>query len=123
MLQSMGSQRIGHNWATEPQICFTYGNVYVSMLLSQFVSPSPSPTGFTSLFCFKDHILEEEPTRLSSGMDEGKEEIIHSIATSCAVVLADDEFPTVYRLNLRFPHPSASHQKEQPRWWSNIGHE
>ena len=24
-------------------ICFTYGNVYVSVLLSQFVPPSPSP--------------------------------------------------------------------------------
>ena len=31
-------------------ICFTYGKVYVSMLLSQFVPPSPSPTIFTSLF-------------------------------------------------------------------------
>ena len=31
-------------------ICFTFGNVYVSTLLSQFVSPSPSFTGPTSLF-------------------------------------------------------------------------
>ena len=31
-------------------ICFTYGNVYVSTLLSQFVPPSPSPNIFTSLF-------------------------------------------------------------------------
>ena len=30
-------------------ICFTFGNVYVSMLLSQFVSPSPSLTGPTRL--------------------------------------------------------------------------
>ena len=31
-------------------ICFTYDNVYVSILLSQFVSTSPSPAVFTSLF-------------------------------------------------------------------------
>ena len=31
-------------------ICFTYGNVYVSMPLSQYVSPSPSPTVSTSPF-------------------------------------------------------------------------
>ena len=31
-------------------ICFTRGSVYVSMLLSQFISPSPSPTASTSLF-------------------------------------------------------------------------
>ena len=31
-------------------ICFTYGNVYGSMLLSQYVSPSPSPTVSTSPF-------------------------------------------------------------------------
>ena len=29
---------------------FTYGNVYISELLSQFVPPSPSPTVSTSLF-------------------------------------------------------------------------
>ena len=28
-----------------PTICFTYGNVYVSRLLSQFITPSSSPTG------------------------------------------------------------------------------
>ena len=31
-------------------IYFTYSNVYVSMLLSQFIPPSPSPTISTSLF-------------------------------------------------------------------------
>ena len=31
-------------------ICFTYGSVYVSMLLSQFVPPSPSSAVSTSLF-------------------------------------------------------------------------
>ena len=31
-------------------IYFTYGNIYVSVLLSQFVSPSPSPTLSTILF-------------------------------------------------------------------------
>ena len=31
-------------------ICFTYGKVYVSVLLSQFVPPSPSHTISTSLF-------------------------------------------------------------------------
>ena len=29
---------------------FTYGNVYVSMLFSQFIPPSPSPTVSTSVF-------------------------------------------------------------------------
>ena len=90
MLQSMGSKEPDTTGRLDNNICFTYGNVYVSTLPTQFVSPSPSPTGFTSLFFFKDRILEEEP-RLLSGLDEGKEEIIHSIATSCAVVLASDE--------------------------------
>ena len=31
-------------------ICFTHGNVYVSLLLSQFAPPSPSSTGSASLF-------------------------------------------------------------------------
>ena len=31
-------------------ICFAYGNVYVSVLLSQFVSPSPPHAVYTSLF-------------------------------------------------------------------------
>ena len=86
-------------------ICFTYGNVYVSMLLSLFVSPSPSPTGFTSLFFFKDRILEEEQTRLLSGLDEGKEEIIHRIATSCAVVLASDE--NFHCVQIKFEIPAS----------------
>ena len=32
-------------------ICFTYGNVYASLLLSQFVSPSPSQAGSSCLLC------------------------------------------------------------------------
>ena len=31
-------------------VCFTYGDVYVSVLLPHFISPSPSPTVSTSLF-------------------------------------------------------------------------
>ena len=31
-------------------ICFTYGNVYVSMLFSQIIPPSPFPTESKSLF-------------------------------------------------------------------------
>ena len=31
-------------------VCLTYGGVYVSMLLYQFVPPSPSPAVSTSLF-------------------------------------------------------------------------
>ena len=31
--------------------CFTYGNIYVSVLLSLSVPPSPSPAVSTSLFC------------------------------------------------------------------------
>ena len=31
-------------------ICFTHGNIYVSMLLSLFVQTSPLPIGSTSLF-------------------------------------------------------------------------
>ena len=31
-------------------ICFTYGNVHISMLLSQLITPSPLPTGSTGLF-------------------------------------------------------------------------
>ena len=38
-------------------ICFTYGNVYVSMLLSQFIPLSPSPTVPTSLFSMTDSPL------------------------------------------------------------------
>ena len=36
-------------------IYFAYGNVYVSMLLPQFVPPSPSLTMSTSLFCLRLH--------------------------------------------------------------------
>ena len=38
-------------------ICFTYGNVYVSMLLSQFVLPSPSLTVSTSLYSISASLL------------------------------------------------------------------
>ena len=31
-------------------ICFTYGNVYISLQLSRFIPPSLSPTGSISLF-------------------------------------------------------------------------
>ena len=45
-------------------ICFTYGNIHISMLFSQVISPSPSPTESKSLFfisvslllpCISDH--------------------------------------------------------------------
>ena len=31
-------------------ICFTYGNVYIPLLFSQIIPPSPSPTVYKSLF-------------------------------------------------------------------------
>ena len=33
-------------------ICFTYGNIYVSMLFSHIIPPLPSPTESKSLFTF-----------------------------------------------------------------------
>ena len=44
-LQSMGSQRVGRDWATS-----LHFSVYMSLLLSPLVSLSPSPTMTTSLF-------------------------------------------------------------------------
>ena len=41
------------NWLT----CFTYGNVYISMLLSQFVPPYPSPSVSISLFSISESLL------------------------------------------------------------------
>ena len=41
VLRFMGLQRVGHDWATE--LNWTELNVYVPVLLSQLVSPSPSP--------------------------------------------------------------------------------
>ena len=38
-------------------ICFTYGNIYVSMLFSQIISPSPSPTESKSLFFISVSLL------------------------------------------------------------------
>ena len=39
------------DWVTEqlPITCFTHGGVYMLMVLSQFISPSPSPTVSTRL--------------------------------------------------------------------------
>ena len=39
-----------HHTASPPAVCFTYGNVYIPMLLSQPVPPSPSPIVTSSLF-------------------------------------------------------------------------
>ena len=47
--QSSGSE-LPVLWSTFPLvICFTRGNGYVSMVLSQFIPPSPSRTVYTSL--------------------------------------------------------------------------
>ena len=51
----------GSSWCTSPEhpvsciepelaICFTYDNIHVSMLSSQIIPPSPSPTESKSLF-------------------------------------------------------------------------
>ena len=42
--QHIGSQKIRHKRSTAQHICFAYGNVYVSVLLSQITQPSPFPT-------------------------------------------------------------------------------
>ena len=47
--QSTGLSSLSHG-KFPLAICFTYSNVYVSMLLSQFIPLSPSPTVSTSLF-------------------------------------------------------------------------
>ena len=38
-------------------ICFTYGNIHVSMLFSQIIPPSPSPTESKSLFFISVSLL------------------------------------------------------------------
>ena len=38
-------------------IYFTYGNIHVSMLVSQIIPPSPSPTESKSLFCISMSLL------------------------------------------------------------------
>ena len=46
-----GATRVRHDIATKPSsIYFTHDSVYMSMLLSQLVPPSPSPTVTTSPF-------------------------------------------------------------------------
>ena len=46
-----GATRVRHDIATKPSsIYFTHDSVYTSMLLSQFVPPSPSPTVTASPF-------------------------------------------------------------------------
>ena len=39
-------------------ICFTYGNVYISVLLSPFVPPSSSPAVSINLFCMNRISIE-----------------------------------------------------------------
>ena len=48
--QSTGLSALCHTTSVSYHICFTYGNAYVSMLLSQFVLSSPSPPASVSLF-------------------------------------------------------------------------
>ena len=42
-VKSTGSQRVGHDWAAFTFICLTYGNLQVSVLLSQFLPPFSCP--------------------------------------------------------------------------------
>ena len=48
-------------------ICFTYGNVYISVLLSQFIPPSPSPAVAISV------ILITKSRRFASGKQTKRE--------------------------------------------------
>ena len=50
---------VTEHWVWAPRVtqqiltvCLTYGNINVSMLLSQFIPPSPSPTVPTHVFLF-----------------------------------------------------------------------
>ena len=48
--RALALSSLHHNSKSPLAIYFTYGSVYVSMLLSQFTPPSPSRTGSASLF-------------------------------------------------------------------------
>ena len=48
-------------------ICFTYGNVYISLLFSQIIPPSPSPTVYKSLFFMSIGSRKRVPTILRAG--------------------------------------------------------
>ena len=48
-------------------ICFTYGNVYISLLFSQIIPPSPSPTVYKSLFFMSIGSRKRVPTILGAG--------------------------------------------------------
>ena len=58
-LPSMGSHRVGHDWSDSAAAAAAAAE-YASMLLSQFVPPSPSPTVPTSLFCMSASPLGSE---------------------------------------------------------------
>ena len=63
MLQFMGSQRVGHDWVTE--LNWTEVNIHVSMLFSQIIPASPSPTYYNRLFLYICVSFAVSHTRLS----------------------------------------------------------